>query len=294
VYGDDYWSERNYQLDKVDLAFTVIFILECASKIIAKGFIFHKNSYLRDIWNWLDFFVVCVSLLNFLPGIDSGGLKALRTFRILRPLRTINRMPQMKQLILTLFASLPGLFGVVIFLGFTFLLFAIFGIQSFAGDQYNFCRVTEAPEITYNSAGELESYSWPIVSTFPWLCVSDTDCKTLIETFGADPESVGEPVYKCGRSIDYGIKAGGPMNIDDVRNNEHILFDIVNFNNIANAMLTIFQVLSLENWTDGMMYNYMDASNYYISAVYFVLLVIFGSFFILNLVLAQIVESYDI
>jgi len=83
------------------------------------------------------------------------------------------------------------------------------------------------------------------------------------------------------------------MNIDDVRNRESILFDLVNFNNIASAMLTIFQVLSLENWTDGMMYNYMDASNYYISAIYFIALVIFGSFFIMNLVLAQIIESFD-
>ena len=60
-----------------------------------------------------------------------------------------------------------------------------------------------------------------------------------------------------------------------------------------NAMLTIFQVLSLENWTDGMMYNYMDSNNTYIAAVYFILLVIFGAFFIMNLVLAQIIESFD-
>jgi hypothetical protein len=136
IKGPSYWSDRNYQLDKVDLVFTMIFILECACKIIAKGFIFHKFSYLRDPWNWLDFFVVIISLLNFLPAVNSGGLKSLRTFRILRPLRTINRMPKMKHLIEALFASLPGLFGVLVFLGFTFILFAIFGIQSFGGAQY--------------------------------------------------------------------------------------------------------------------------------------------------------------
>ena len=58
-------------------------------------------------------------------------------------------------------------------------------------------------------------------------------------------------------------------------------------------MLTIFHVLSLENWTDGMMYNYMDSNNTYISALYFITLVIFGAFFIMNLVLAQIIESYN-
>ena len=128
LLGPDYWSTLNYQLGKVDLVFTIIFILECICKIIGMGFIFHNKSYLRDSWNWLDFFVVCISLLNFMPNVNSGGLKALRTFRILRPLRTVNRMPQMKALIQTLFASLPGLGGVMIFLGFTFVLFAIFGI----------------------------------------------------------------------------------------------------------------------------------------------------------------------
>lgn len=198
IYGENYWSERNYQLDKIDLAFTIIFILECASKIIALGFIFHKNSYLRDVWNWLDFFVVLVSLLGFLPGIDSGGLKALRTFRILRPLRTINRLPKMKQLILTLFASLPGLLGVLIFLGFTFLLFAIFGIQSFAGAQYKFCRVTEKPDIEFAPNGTLVNYDWPIVSTFDWLCASDKDCEKLIKIFGPEPGYQDKVVYKCG------------------------------------------------------------------------------------------------
>jgi Ion transport protein len=93
VYSEEYFSLRNHELDKIDVAFTIIFIFECVAKVIAKGFLFHRNAYLRDPWNWLDFFVVCISLLNFLPGIDSGGLKALRTFRILRPLRTINRFP---------------------------------------------------------------------------------------------------------------------------------------------------------------------------------------------------------
>lgn len=105
IYGDKYYSRLNEELLKVDTAFTVIFILECTIKIIAKGFFFHRESYLRDAWNWLDFFVVILSIVNFFPNIDSGGLKGLRTFRILRPLRTINRMPQMKQLIQTLFVS---------------------------------------------------------------------------------------------------------------------------------------------------------------------------------------------
>lgn len=41
--------------------------LEALFNIIAKGFILHENSYLRDQWNQLDFLVVLVSLLQFFP-----------------------------------------------------------------------------------------------------------------------------------------------------------------------------------------------------------------------------------
>lgn len=68
---------------------------------------------------------------------------------------------------------------------------------------------------------------------------------------------------------------------------------MINFNNVGYAILTIFQILTLENWTDGNMYNYMDASNYYVAIVFFIALVIFGAFFILNLVLAQIILSFE-
>ena len=116
----------------VDTAFSIIFTFECVSKILSMGFILHKKSYLRDVWNWLDFFVVGISVVGWLPGIESNSsLKSLRTFRILRPLRSINSMPRMKQLIKTLLASLVGLVNVGLFLAFVFTIFAIFGTHQF-------------------------------------------------------------------------------------------------------------------------------------------------------------------
>lgn len=134
IYGPDYFSRINVELEKVDLVFTGIFIFECFSKIIGMGFVWHRNSYLRDPWNWLDFFVVCISFVGFIPNVNSGGLKALRTFRILRPLRTINAIPMMKQQIQSLLAALPGLANILTFLMFVYAVFAIFAVQSFAGN----------------------------------------------------------------------------------------------------------------------------------------------------------------
>jgi len=100
VLEKDYVSERNALLKKFDVVLSIIFLGECFCKVLSMGFMIHKKSYLRDVWNWLDFFVVCISVFDLLPGQTANqNLKALRTLRILRPLRTINSMPRMKDLI---------------------------------------------------------------------------------------------------------------------------------------------------------------------------------------------------
>ena len=73
------------------------------------GFVIGPDSYLRDNWNKLDFFIVITSYYPILmlaledtsavvdsevgPQSDSGsnlGFSSLRTFRVLRPLKTIS------------------------------------------------------------------------------------------------------------------------------------------------------------------------------------------------------------
>lgn len=48
----------NQVLDKMNIFFTAIFILEALMKIIAKGLILHKDSFLRNGWNIIDTAVV--------------------------------------------------------------------------------------------------------------------------------------------------------------------------------------------------------------------------------------------
>jgi hypothetical protein len=48
----------NIVLSWIGQAFAIIFILEAIVKILAKGFVVHKHSYLRDYWNVLDFIIV--------------------------------------------------------------------------------------------------------------------------------------------------------------------------------------------------------------------------------------------
>lgn len=135
-YDASYESSWNSVLDKIDLVFTIIFLFECLVKVIAMGFVVHKRSYLRDRWNWIDFFIVLVSLVAFTPGIDPKSLKVFRTARILRPLRSMSQLKSMRLVIQTFINSIPGLFNVCIFQAFIFTIFAIISINFFVGEQY--------------------------------------------------------------------------------------------------------------------------------------------------------------
>jgi RsiW-degrading membrane proteinase PrsW (M82 family) len=94
-------------------------------------------------------------------------------------------------------------------------------------------------------------------------------------------------VYKCGAPIEFGL----PVETDNLDKDELAFFNIINFDNYGRAMLSIFVAITLEGWV-LMMYNYMDSFQPTFSVVFFVFLVVFGAFFALNLVLAQIMESF--
>lgn len=61
-------------------------------KVLARGFILDKFTYLRDPWNWLDFLVIVMAYLTIVIE-DLGNLSVMRTFRVLRALKTVAIIP---------------------------------------------------------------------------------------------------------------------------------------------------------------------------------------------------------
>ena len=277
----DYKSEWTPTQEKIDLGFSIVFIFECFVKIVAMGFVFHKYSYLREAWNCLDFFIVLVSIIGMLP-IKGGAssLKILRTFRILRPLRSINKLPEVKKQINSVLKSIPGLMRVFFFIIFIFSVFAIFGTNQFLGQQYQFCR--DGPKARYNDDGSFKE--WPKLlddDGGPMLCLTNSDCA---EGFPDAEEAICGTVYE-----EFGVD---PIEYDDIRNIELIMYGIPGFDNVFQGFLTIFQILTLESWV-YLMYNYSDTGSGAISVIFFVLVVLLGAFFTMNLVLAIIVDSFN-
>ena len=69
-------------------------------------------------------------------------------------------------------------------------------------------------------------------------------------------------------------------------------YDVTNFDNIFSALLSVFQCITLEGWSD-MMVMYQQAYTPFVF-FFFVALVFIGAFFFLNLTLAVINSSYSL
>ena len=144
LVGDDFgWltcasqGRKDFQ-ENTDIIFNILFMIETVIKIIAWGFILDSGSYLRDGWNWLDFIVVLVGGLAYLPGVSN--VSALRTFRVLRPLRTLSAIPAMRPIVSSLITSVPAMFPVYAFMLFLFTVFGVMGMILFGGTLEGRCH----------------------------------------------------------------------------------------------------------------------------------------------------------
>jgi hypothetical protein len=77
---------------------TAIFVGEVIVKVIATGFLLNgSQSYLRDYWHIVDFFIVVSSVLTLFPlALDLSFIKVVRMARLLRPLRVISKNENLK------------------------------------------------------------------------------------------------------------------------------------------------------------------------------------------------------
>ncbi len=96
-----------------------------------KGFVAHPGSYLRDPWNCLDFLIVCLAIVNFVPGVSN--ISVIRALRLLRPLRTINTLPGVKAVLNGLWGSLVDIIQAYFIITFIIVLFAGVGVQIWPG-----------------------------------------------------------------------------------------------------------------------------------------------------------------
>ncbi|KAB1264316.1 Sodium channel protein type 11 subunit alpha [Camelus dromedarius] len=236
-----------------DNIFTYIFILEMGLKWVAFGF----GKYFTSAWCWLDFIIVIVSVTSL---IDLKGLKSFRTLRALRPLRALSQFEGMKVVVNALVGAIPAILNVLLVCLIFWLIFCILGVNLFSG---KFGR-----------------------------CVNVTGANSVIDYKIVANRSQCEEKYHYWSTLQ------------------------VNFDNVGMAYLALLQVATFKGWME-IMYAAVDSreAKHYETVIkkgvrpaegqqpafevnlymylYFVVFIIFGSFFTLNLFIGVIIDNFN-
>ncbi|XP_074055279.1 voltage-dependent L-type calcium channel subunit alpha-1D isoform X1 [Macrotis lagotis] len=262
-FPEDDSNSTNHNLEKVEYAFLIIFTVETFLKIIAYGLLLHPNAYVRNGWNLLDFVIVIVGLFSVIleqltketeGGNHSSGKSGGFDVKALRAFRVLRP--------LRLVSGVPSLQVVlnsiikamVPLLHIALLVLFVIIIYAIIGLELFIGKMHKSCFFTDTDI---------LAEDDPAPCA-----------FSGNGRQCAANGTEC-RSGWVGPNGG-----------------ITNFDNFAFAMLTVFQCITMEGWTD-VLYWVNDAIGWEWPWVYFVSLIILGSFFVLNLVLGVLSGEFS-
>ncbi|CAH0564653.1 unnamed protein product [Brassicogethes aeneus] len=290
-------SNRCLILQRFDEFIFAFFSLEMTIKMIAMG-VWGRGAYLADSWNRLDLFIVLAGAVEYgLPNFNNINLSPVRTIRVLRPLRAINRIPSMRILVMLLLDTLPMLGNVLLLCFFVFFIFGIVGVQLWQGILRQRCQLilpNLPPSIPHPA---LDNYYKPADTDYicskaehsgmhtcqdlPPYRIGNVQCNLTVEE-KLRPEFASNDTACINWNIYYSLCNDG---------NKNPFQNTISFDNIGMAWVSIFLVISLEGWTE-IMYYVQDAHSFW-DWIYFVLLIVIGSFFMINLCLVVIATQFS-
>ncbi|KAG8000543.1 Sodium leak channel non-selective protein [Nibea albiflora] len=198
-----------------EYVFVIFMSIELNLKIMADGLFFTPTAVIRDFGGVMDIFIYLVSLifLCWLPPDvpPESGAQLLMMLRCLRPLRIFKLVPQMRKVVREVLKGFKEIFLVSILLLTLMLVFASFGVQLFAG--------------------KLAKCNDPHI-------LKREDCHGIFRIN-----------VSVSKNLNLKLKAGEkkpgfwvPRVWANPRN--------FNFDNVGNAMLALFEVLSLKGWVE--------------------------------------------
>uniref|UniRef100_A0A671X857 Voltage-dependent L-type calcium channel subunit alpha n=1 Tax=Sparus aurata TaxID=8175 RepID=A0A671X857_SPAAU len=241
-------NNTNANLESLEYIFLIIFTLECFLKIVAYGLVFHEGAYLRNCWNILDFVIVFMGLFTF-------------------ALDTINKI-----------AGVPmekgGGFDMKALRAFRVLrpLRLVSGVPSLQVVMNSILKAM-LPLLHIALLVFLLVTIYAIMGLELFKCKMHKTCYYTAE---------GELPAPCAQA---GNGRRCMINGSECRPNwEGPNNGITHFDNIGFAMLTVYQCITMEGWTK-VLYWVNDAIGNEWPWIYFVPLILIGSFFVLNLVL---------
>ncbi|KAK8392277.1 hypothetical protein O3P69_017693 [Scylla paramamosain] len=201
-------------LQIAEYAFVVFMSLELGLKILADGLLFTPKALIRDMAGVLDLFIYTVSLVFacWMPDLvpPQSGTQLLLILRCLRPLRIFNLVPHMRRVVSELCKGFKEILLVSVLLIVLLFVFASYGVQMYGG------RLARCNDETITDRKD---------------CVGVFVRKIFVTKMKLEPlENEKYPAMLVPRVW------ANPRRF--------------NFDNIGNAMLALFEVLSFKGWLD--------------------------------------------
>ncbi|XP_019385246.1 PREDICTED: sodium leak channel non-selective protein isoform X2 [Crocodylus porosus] len=202
-------------LQIAEYVFVIFMSIELNLKIMADGLFFTPTAVIRDFGGVMDIFIYLVSLI-FLCWMPQNvpaksGAQLLMVLRCLRPLRIFKLVPQMRKVVRELFSGFKEIFLVSILLLTLMLVFASFGVQLFAG--------------------KLAKCNDPHI-------IAREDCHGIFRINVSVSKNLNLKLRPGEKKPGFWVPRvwANPRNF--------------NFDNVGNAMLALFEVLSLKGWVE--------------------------------------------
>uniref|UniRef100_A0A7N6BAN7 Voltage-dependent L-type calcium channel subunit alpha n=1 Tax=Anabas testudineus TaxID=64144 RepID=A0A7N6BAN7_ANATE len=265
-FPEDDSNSTNHDLEQVEYVFLIIFTVETFLKILAYGLVMHPSSYIRNGWNLLDFVIVIVGLFSVVLETltHKSGEQA-----------TTHHMP-----------GKPGGLDVKALRAFRVLrpLRLVSGVPSLQ-IVLNSIMKAMVPLLHIALLVLFVIIIYAIIGLELFIGRMHKTCYYTRTDNYVEDDPV--PCAYAGHGRQCTINGSECRGRWDGPNG-----GITNFDNFFFAMLTVFQCITMEGWTD-VLYWMNDAIGFELPWVYFVSLVIFGSFFVLNLVLGVLSGEFS-
>ncbi|KAL1129887.1 hypothetical protein AAG570_012831, partial [Ranatra chinensis] len=280
-------SPRNKILVYFDYFFTTVFTIEICLKMISYGFVLHDGAFCRSAFNLLDLLVVCVSLISVF--FSSGAIsvvKILRVLRVLRPLRAINRAKGLKHVVQCVIVAVKTIGNIVLVTCLLQFMFAVIGVQLFK-------YVVKCVIVAIKTIGNIMLVTYLLQFMFAVIGVQLFKGKFYRCTDGSKMTKL-----ECQGT--FLVFENGDINrpVVQARKWQKNRF---HFDDVAEAMLTLFTVSTFEGWP-GLLYVSIDSNeedvgpiyNYRpIVATYYIIYIIIIAFFMVNIFVGFVIVTFQ-
>ena len=177
----------------------------------------------------------------------------------------------LKTIVNALFLSMKPLSEVLFIMVFLLIVISLIGLQAYSGVLQQKCVLTAPANISYDISSPDTPFKQWIADEANWM------------------EGDGDTIL-CGNSTGAGRCAEGYTCYGHTDSNPANTYVYTNYDHIGWALLSSFQLLTLDFWENT--YNMILRASGAWNVIYFILVILLGPFYLLNLLLAVVTMAY--